>query len=770
MKNRAFLVFVLVAATASGLAPSPSAASEKEDWDFANGLYMRGIYELAAGEYQRFLEQYPESPSAVDAYFRLAESLWHLGRWQDAVAYYQKLKREDVASPRDQVIRLREALCYKNSGSAEKAGALLREFEKAFPSSGLLPTVYYQLGQIETASGNDGDAVAFFTKAAEAGGESARPALYRKGHLLLRMKKLDEALQTFLKLRESGGRDAMDADALFKIGEIFFQLEKYRQSYEYYAVFLKEYPSSDIAIEIYRNVFHALGALHDYEEMERFYSAHKDAADYARAGDFALMMMARAAFDKGDYALSRSLLAKMRSGFRDSQFSGSSVILEARIAFAEKRYADAVQALDGIRDADLSESEQCEARLVRAKCLKEAGRVQEAEQEYARLIQDRCEGTVAVKSSFERADCLYRLGRYEDAARAMDALIRSGAAGGLQADAVLKFGEYLSYAGKLEEAIAQMKRFIESYPSSDRLADAYFRIGIDSMKKNDYGAMRDAFEQLLKRFPDDPEYAPKALYWTGWDSLRQEDYAKAKKLFARITAGFRASDVFYDALYWLGVSSHSLKENEQASACFKELLDAGKEELFSLTLLFWFSDELIKNGDFAHAAKAVAWLKKETASTQEAQRADYAEISLEGARKAYDRVLALGPAFSEKYPESPLVMEADLITADALSALGKSEDAVKIIDRLSQSENVDMAFRAFYKKAEVLEKGGQLEQAAREYLRLAILYDHPRSPEAAMRAYRIYRRTQSGEAAEKSRIEILERWPGSPEAKELQDE
>ena len=55
-----------------------------ERLQFADGLYARSMYKLAATEYLGFLKEYPDAGKADVAHFRLGECYRHLGRLVDS--------------------------------------------------------------------------------------------------------------------------------------------------------------------------------------------------------------------------------------------------------------------------------------------------------------------------------------------------------------------------------------------------------------------------------------------------------------------------------------------------------------------------------------------------------------------------------------------------------------------------------------------------------------------------------------------------------------
>src|SRR4030095_15889565 len=59
--------------------------------DYANGLFTRKLYDLAAPEYQKYLDDYPGRAGRANAYFSLAECYRNLNRASSARANFQKV-------------------------------------------------------------------------------------------------------------------------------------------------------------------------------------------------------------------------------------------------------------------------------------------------------------------------------------------------------------------------------------------------------------------------------------------------------------------------------------------------------------------------------------------------------------------------------------------------------------------------------------------------------------------------------------------------------
>src|SRR5438034_2730944 len=66
-------------------------ASDQRQLDYANGLFTRKLYDLAAPEYQKYLDDYPGRPGRANAYFSLGECYRNLNRVSSARTNFQKV-------------------------------------------------------------------------------------------------------------------------------------------------------------------------------------------------------------------------------------------------------------------------------------------------------------------------------------------------------------------------------------------------------------------------------------------------------------------------------------------------------------------------------------------------------------------------------------------------------------------------------------------------------------------------------------------------------
>ncbi|HZE13212.1 MAG TPA: tetratricopeptide repeat protein, partial [Chthoniobacterales bacterium] len=68
-----------------------SEGSDRRQLDYANGLFSRKLFDLAAPEYEKFLGQYPGAPGRASAYFYLAECYRALNKTGAARTSFQSV-------------------------------------------------------------------------------------------------------------------------------------------------------------------------------------------------------------------------------------------------------------------------------------------------------------------------------------------------------------------------------------------------------------------------------------------------------------------------------------------------------------------------------------------------------------------------------------------------------------------------------------------------------------------------------------------------------
>ena len=127
------LLFLLL-----GLSSGASAwgLTADEQMRFADGIYLRGFYETAVGEYLALLRDYPDSPHMAAALYRTGECYRQMGNQAGAERFYKRVASEFPQSEQAPRAELRRAELAIAEGRHEDAAAILNQLLMGEPLRG----------------------------------------------------------------------------------------------------------------------------------------------------------------------------------------------------------------------------------------------------------------------------------------------------------------------------------------------------------------------------------------------------------------------------------------------------------------------------------------------------------------------------------------------------------------------------------------------------------------------------------------------------------
>jgi len=115
--------------------PTPRAPTGRELYDRAYGLYQKKRYEDARRAFRKFLELYPKSDLADNAYFWIGESYYAQEQYEKAILAYDKVVQEFPRSDKVPSALLKQAFAFDAIGDPVDARILLKKLLREHPSS-----------------------------------------------------------------------------------------------------------------------------------------------------------------------------------------------------------------------------------------------------------------------------------------------------------------------------------------------------------------------------------------------------------------------------------------------------------------------------------------------------------------------------------------------------------------------------------------------------------------------------------------------------------
>ena len=188
---------------------------------FAHGLFRQRKFELAAIEYQKFLETRPDSSEADEARFGLASAQLFLGRYREARQAFQVFLDQAPDHARARTARYRLGELSYLLGDLPAARTSLELFVGGTGKHANLETAWGYLGDVRLGL-NDlaGARVAYERSLADfPHGPLADRSRYGLGRTLSALGETDLAVKVLTELASQGGRDWVDR-AWLQLGKI----------------------------------------------------------------------------------------------------------------------------------------------------------------------------------------------------------------------------------------------------------------------------------------------------------------------------------------------------------------------------------------------------------------------------------------------------------------------------------------------------------------------------------------------------------------------
>ncbi len=115
--------------------PAARPPTGRELYDQAYGLYQKGRYEDARRAFRKFLDLYPKSDLADNAYFWIGESYYAQQQYEKAILAYDKVVQEFPRGDKVPSALLKQAFAFDAIGDPVDARILLKKLLREHPSS-----------------------------------------------------------------------------------------------------------------------------------------------------------------------------------------------------------------------------------------------------------------------------------------------------------------------------------------------------------------------------------------------------------------------------------------------------------------------------------------------------------------------------------------------------------------------------------------------------------------------------------------------------------
>ncbi|MGC2352958.1 MAG: tetratricopeptide repeat protein [Candidatus Udaeobacter sp.] len=753
----------------SEASPREGEAAAQRQLDYANGLFTRKLYDLAAPEYQKYLDDYPGRTGRANAYFSLGE-------------------------------------CYRNLNRVSSARTNLQKVLNDYGDSEFAGPAAYALAEMAFADKDYAAALPLFHRSAAKSKEPAvaLSARYFEARCLEATGRKDEAADIYVQVADGGNPNPYREDARVTAASIFAGKGRKIDA-------LKQYEA--LADEAQKPTLKAESAVRGGMIALELVQADKGKIDKAMAD--------RAA----------ALLQKGRSLPEAGKFRAIAQVGLRKLQYQTGQYAqllaDYKKELEKLPDAA-----QAEVLLLAADSERQLGHPKEAEALYRQIIANYPDREEAKDAAYQRLINVYNSDPTALSA-AVDEFLATNPTNERADQAKLLRAEALYKQQNYTEAASIYGELRASQLSTTLRAEAAYKLGLCHVQTKDISGVIEAFTYYLQTFPDGPQgpaaLAQRALayeqsqnYSAALTDLniilakypkaqqreaslqlkalilgQQENTKGMVETFRQLLKEFPKSSVAAQAQYYIGKTAFEAKDYKTALAALNAARQLNQEQYYNLASLriilcqFYLKDrpaltkevnDFMANSPSTNVPPEVLeWLGIEYYNEKNLQAAEkylsaLGKIDNPGSVKP-DFLYYLGDAATKmkNFPEAENAFGKYLLTAKdpagkakVLLALGavkisahKPDEAQKIAEQimtLQPEGRVNAEARLL--AGEVQLERGNFDDAGKAFKGVALLYDDPAiTPRALDKAALAYRQAGNTEEADRLSHELRERYP-----------
>ncbi|MFO7937095.1 MAG: tetratricopeptide repeat protein [Kiritimatiellia bacterium] len=500
---------------------------------------------------------------------QLADGLFRRSLFELAASEYKSLAADPQTPERDSVM-FRLAECYRRTGKRDEAAAVYQKLIEVFPDSIQIPRARLQRAMILMDKGGasieEALKVLDMLTQKNTADDVRSAALYHKGEALEKLKRSDEALKCFELLR----KDFPDSEYVD-----YAALKS--------AWLLSRKPDAEskrVSLGIYLNLA--------YESQDE------------KVAEEACYFAAQVSLISKKYEESANLFKMLRKKYPESPRIEKGALSAAWAFLYSGRYKEGLEILDLLMD-DESHLQREEILYVRANCLRELSRNDEAVALYDQQLKLTPDGRLARKAHYEKLTTLYRTGKYAEVIEAIGNFTDPGE--GLMDKVLWMKAESAMKTDQPDLVIQACRRLIEKCPDSSLAKDALYRLGWILQKQEAWEEASSWFLKVAQKYPDDP-LAATSLYASGVCLVQLDQSEAALRDWTALLAKYPESRLVDETLYQKAMEEIRFGQHRAAGATLDELLRRYPESSRKAEILYWRGTVYHEMNDTVEAEKS----------------------------------------------------------------------------------------------------------------------------------------------------------------------
>ena len=753
-------------------AQDPTTATERHQ--LADGLYARGMYELAAAEYEALLGESDRVAGADAAYFRLGECQRHRGNLSAADKAFKRVFEKYPDSAFRHRAGFRRAKLFMDADKLESAVPLYEALLATEPPPDIAEPAHYHLGDAYMQTAKPAKAKRQFGIVRQQFPDSPFTV-----YATLKLASLEtdasgepglDAVTLFNEVLGKSTSDRVSAEAIFQLAEIRYARGEFDKSATLFERLLKEFPEDQRTAGAWmRAAWVALKAGLYADALKTAEVSMKVAQPelmpdwlYLKANAERQLSLNEEAIATYDSVLASSGTERLKSAAQEEK---------AHVLYRMGHYVDAArEALE----ITLTDDNRKDVYWLLAEANAAADAHADAVQYYRLIIKDFPDSDVTADALYRLAFHLQKKSAIKEAARYYNQFAVAFPTNALAPRALFSAGYCLDQGGHEADAVKTWAMLIDEYPDDMRVEEAMYRKGLVEVRLERGNDVLATFDSLLDRFPDS-RFAADARFWRGIQLFKDGLTADAETELRLALDSEPRADLDREARFHLGLVQRKLGKLDDSVSLLQPLLDSALSTKFTPALLQWMAEYQYENERYVEAQAASEAL---VASETNSARLHVGWALVGRSRLAQGNHATAATAFEaalEQESEGALSAESSLRLGNIRLKQGANAEAKTFFEQAastaSSRDMLGIRAHAYMGLARSSKALGEAEAAARYFMSVAILYDDETLvPESLYEAATLFGELGKSEERAKTAEELISRYPDSKWAqRELQN-
>lgn len=583
---------------------------------FAEGLYSRRLYKQAAGEYVRYLDEFPNAPNSDALLCKLGESLRLSGDMLGACQAFSKVaKQKDSKYNTEALLKLASMLL--DIDKVEDAEKFSSALINKNPPKDILAEALYLHGSALVRLAKTDAAIADFDRLIRECG-SSRYIPYAKialGSLLADPAKnqLQRAEQLLSDAIASGlPSKGLEVEGYFYLGCVRYWMKKYHDAANDFLTLIKKHPNdprlNDVYIKLAWSYFF-VGMYIEAGDLVLDVLQSRGGFTNPQLGELRYVA-ANSFFEVSNYDKAIELYKSVVMVDPNSTFGQKSSFNLARAYYNKEMYNEAIQTLRPLLNhKQLRE----DAIWLTAEAAMASENTALAIQNYRMIVNEFPQSKHAEEAMY-RIGCVYRAAKQREEAAAAFLMLSEKFPKSKYAADSLFFAAHIYSTVKDKRSIELWKRFIKEFPKDNKAPVALYHLAVDENSQGNNEMALEAFVSLYTQYPQS-EYAGEAYMWAGNLFSIKGELAEAEKSLRKALTYKLAMDSEQKAKFMLALVLQKQNKEEESISLLKGLLDNNVSESFTPQHLAWLSRCLVDRKQWADAEKAAVKLANNSQSS-----------------------------------------------------------------------------------------------------------------------------------------------------------